>query len=153
MASKTISLEESLVAALQRFAAAQGCSWVIMRFSNDALQLSVENSGDFDGFRCAMQALENGSGTCAPAFAVLKVQLSEAKGGLQVDSLGRQKTVFFTYVPAAAAAFERAGASEAKNAVRSALGVVVHVEYTVENANDIEEAAVLTRVKQSTGGG
>jgi hypothetical protein len=81
MASKTISLEEPLVAALQRFAAAQGCSWVIMRFSNDALQLSVENSGDFDGFRCAMQALDNGSGACAPAFAVLKVQLSEAKGG------------------------------------------------------------------------
>ncbi len=91
MASKTISLEEPLVAALQRFAAAQGCSWVIMRFSNDALQLSVENNGDFHGFRCAMQALDNGSGTCAPAFAVLKVQLSEAKGGLQVDSLGRQK--------------------------------------------------------------
>lgn len=147
MASKAVALGETLVGALQRFAAAQGCCWVVMKYCSEALQLAVESSGDFDGFRSAIQALNSSS-----AFALLKVNLSEAKGGLQVDSLGRQKTVFFTYVPAAAPAFERATTSEAKSAVRTALGVVVHVEYTVENASDIDEAAVLMRVKQSTGG-
>ena len=63
-----------------------------------------------------------------------------------------KKQFFFTFVPATATACERASTSEAKNVVRSTLGVVVHVEYTLENASDIDEAAVLTRVKQSTGG-
>ena len=159
MASKSIVVDAALAAALQRFSAAAGCCWVIMRFSaaesrGDALQLqlAVENGGDFDGFRSAVQALDGGGGAAATAFAVLKVNLSEAKGGLQVDALGRQKTVFFTYVPVSAPAFERACTSEAKGSVRAALGVVVHVEYTVESAGEIEEAAVLTRVKQSTGG-
>ena len=114
--------------------------------------MAVENGGDFDGFRSAVQALDGGGGASATAFAVLKVNLSEAKGGLQVDALGRQKTVFFTYVPVSAPAFERACTSEAKGSVKAALGVVVHVEITVESAGEIEEAAVLTRVKQSTGG-
>lgn len=158
MASKAIALDSALTGALERFAAAPGCCWVVMQFSSDSrsdalqLLLATENSGDFDAFRSAVQALDSSSGASATAFAVLKVNLSEAKGGLQVDALGRQKTVFFTYVPAAAPAFERACTSEAKSAVRAALGVVVHVEYTVENASDIDEAAVLTRVKQSTGG-
>jgi hypothetical protein len=153
MASKAILLEDALVAALQRFAVAPGCCWIVTRFINDSLQLAAENHGDFNGFRSAMQSLDNSSsGGTATAFAVLKVNLTEAKGGLQVDSLGRQKTVFFTFVPATATALERASMNEAKSAARAALGLVVHVEYTVENAGDLEEAAVLTRVKQSTGG-
>ena len=153
MAFKAISVDDALVAALQRFPAAQGCCWIVIRFCSDTLQLAMENSGDFEGFRSAMQALDSSSkGATATAFALLKVHLTEAKGGLQVDSLGRQKTVFFTFVPATATACERASTSEAKNVVRSTLGVVVHVEYTLENSSDIDEAAVLTRVKQSTGG-
>jgi hypothetical protein len=153
MTSKAILLEDALVAALQRFAVAPGCCWIVTRFSNDSLLLAAENHGDFNGFCSAMQVLDSSSsGSTATTFAVLKVNLSEAKGGLQVDSLGRQKTVFFTFVPATATALERASMSEAKSAVRVALGVVVHVEYTVENVDDLEEAAVLTRVKQSTGG-
>jgi hypothetical protein len=153
MASKSIALEDALVGALQRFTAAHGCCWLVMRLRGDSLQLAAENSGEFEGFRSAMQALDSSSsGAAATAFALLKVNLCEAKGGLAVDSLGRQKTVFFTYVPDAAPAFERASTSEAKSAVRAALGVVVHVEYTVENAGDMEETAVLARVKQSTGG-
>jgi hypothetical protein len=147
MASKSVSLDESLARALQRFAASQCCCWVMMKLSNDALQLAAESSGDFDGFRCAVQAQDS-----APAFSVLKVNLPEAKGGLAVDALGRQKTVFFTHLPATAPAFERASTTEAKSAVRAALGVVAHVEFTVESASDIDEASVLSRVKQSTGG-
>jgi hypothetical protein len=154
MASKSIVPDDALVGALQRFASAQGCCWLVMTLRGDELKLAVENSGEFEGFRSAVQMLDgSGGGATSTAFALLKVNLSEAKGGLAVDSLGRQKTVFFTCVPEAAPAFERASTSEAKSAVRAALGVVVHVEYTVENAGDIEEAAVLTRVKQSTGGG
>ncbi len=153
MAAKAIVLGDALVGALQRFTAAQGCCWVVMRLKGDSLQLAAEGSGEFDGFRGAVRALDDSSdASAATAFALLKVNISEAKGGLAVDCLGRQKTVFFTYVPDAAPAFERASTSEAKSAVRTVLGVVVHVECTVENAGDIEEAAVLTRVKQSTGG-
>ena len=114
---------------------------------DDAGEVHVRSSSATEEVGGVASALGSGE----VAFVYGAIELEEAKGGLEVASLGRRKLVLLTWIGEAVPARERGRAAERRAAVRALPNLLVHVELQANTPAEAEQASIIERVKVASG--